>query len=342
MPLPVAAAAIDFMFSYAADEDRIEVGFFGGEALLEFDLLKASTALIESHPGCVRKKVSLAVVTNGTIFSDEIADFLVEHNVGFCLSCDGPPEVQDVHRRFISGAGTSNFVERTINEATRRFRCILVNAVYRPETVQYLPEVVRYFASLNLKRIYLNPDFTAPWTEADAQKLAAVYDEVAGQYIDFYLRKDPHYISLIDGKIAVILRGGYQQGERCGMGRREMAFTPDGSIYSCERLIGAPGSDKHRIGNLRSGLDFSRQACCISSGPPVNAECLDCGCKEYCMNWCGCSNFFMTGLYNRVGPFLCASEKASIRAAFRAFTVLENRLGPTFMEHIAGSGYVQT
>ncbi len=342
MPLSVAGAAVNFIFSYAAGEDHIDIGLFGGEPLLEFDLLKAVTALIEGHPGFSRQRVSLAVVTNGTLFSEEIADFLAEHNIGFCLSCDGPPKVQNAHRCFISGSATSSIVERTISEAMRRFRCVLVNAVYRPDTIESLPEVVRYFASLNLKRIYLNPDFTAPWTQDDARKLAGIYDKVASLYIDFHLQDNPRFVSLIDGKITVLLRGGYQPGERCSMGRREMAFTPEGSIYSCERLIGASGSDRHRIGHLATGLDFSGQKCCMSSGPPVNAECLDCGFKDYCINWCGCSNFFMTGLYNRVGPFLCASEKAAIQAAFRAFTLLEERLGPTFVEHVAGSCYIQT
>ena len=54
------------------------------------------------------------------------------------------------------------------------------------------------------------------------------------------------------------------------------------------------------------------------------------------MNWCGCSNYFMTGYYNRVGPFLCASEKAAIQAASRVVEVLERSLGPTFVHHLTG------
>ena len=55
------------------------------------------------------------------------------------------------------------------------------------------------------------------------------------------------------------------------------------------------------------------------------------------MNWCGCSNYFMTGYYNRVGPFLCASEKAAIAVAVKAFSTLEERLGPTFAHHVSGT-----
>jgi uncharacterized protein len=74
----------------------------------------------------------------------------------------------------------------------------------------------------------------------------------------------------------------------------------------------------------------------MEDGQRLNDECLSCGISEYCMNWCGCSNYFSSGYYNRVGPFLCASEKASIQVSFDVFKSLEKTMGATFVDHLGG------
>jgi uncharacterized protein len=336
MSLETARDAVDFIFRQAAGMDQLEIGFFGGEPLLEFELIRDVTPFIKSQPGFDRHRVGLTVVTNGTIFSDAIAEFLIAHDIRFCLSCDGPPHVQDAFRKSAAGEPSSDRVEATIRSALKSLPALLVNSVYRPETLESLPETIAYLSGLGLRQLYFNPDFSAPWTPADLARLPAIYEEVAERYMELYLRGDPHFISLIDNKIAVIIRGGYQLPERCSMGRREMAFTPDRRIYPCERLIGAPEDDGHCIGSLDRGIDLSGLSCRHAGREAINPECLTCGLQEYCMTWCGCSNYFMTGQYNRVGPFLCASERAAIQAAFRAFTTLENTLGPTFVHHLIG------
>jgi len=336
MSLATARKVVDYIFRHAVGKERLEVGFFGGEPLLEFGLMQAITELIEGHPAYQKERVNLTVVTNGTLFSEAIARFLIEHNVRYCLSCDGPPHVQDAFRRSAEGEPSSARVEATLRAALPVFPEMVVNSVYRPETMESLPDTIDYLAGLGLRALYLNPDFSAPWTLADVAKLPHIYGRVAERYMALYLKGDPHFISLIDGKIAVVLRGGYHPLERCGMGVREMAFTPDGSIYPCERLIDGAASNGHCIGHVEQGVDMSRMACRQAPRHPLNPECLACSFKEYCMNWCGCSNHFMTGYYNRVGPFLCASEKAAIAVAVKVFCTLEERLGPTFIHHVSG------
>jgi uncharacterized protein len=183
---------------------------------------------------------------------------------------------------------------------------------------------------------YLNPDFTAHWTGVALDRLAAHYAEVADLYVEYYRRGDPHFISLLDGKIAVLLRGGYSPLERCRMGRGEFAFTPEGRIYPCERLVG-DGTDGHCLGSLEEGIHIERMLCRQAPGESRNRECTSCGLRPYCMNWCGCSNYFTSGFYNRVSPFLCASEKASIKVAFDVFRTLEEEQGGDFYEQLAGS-----
>jgi uncharacterized protein len=337
MPLPIAKTVVDFAFNNTPPEERIDIGFFGGEPLLEFGLVEAITHMIEDHVSFDNDRVELDVVTNGTIFSDEIASFLREHRIGFCLSCDGPPFVQDVFRCFPNGKGSSYVVEKTIRRATEVLPSILVNGVYHPYTFQYLPQVVEYFSSLGLRLIYLTPDFSARWSQEHADLLPEIYGRVAERYVNYYLSRKPHFISLIDSKIALILRGGYQPLERCRMGKGEFAFAPSGNIYPCERLIGSDTGGGHCIGNINDRLNLAQLSCKAAPDGNINTECLACGLKDYCMNWCGCSNYFSTGDYNRVGPFLCATERTAIQIAFNILQSLENELGPTFIDHISGT-----
>ncbi|HUU83760.1 MAG TPA: radical SAM protein [Phycisphaerae bacterium] len=335
MSRSVAGKAVDFAFANTPQEERIAIGFFGGEPLLEFELLEAVTDLIENNPGYEQARVELSLVTNGTIFSDEIAEFLRARNIGFGISCDGPPFVQDLHRRFPDGSPTSAVVQDTIRRALQAFSYPTVNAVYDPRTLPHLPETVDYFTSLGLRHIYLSPDLSAPWTAQDAARLPDLYRQVADRYVSHYLQRDPRFISLIDSKITVILRGGYQPLERCRMGTGEFAFAPDGWVYPCERLI-ASGRNGHCIGNIEEGLQTDLRRCHLAPGGELNPECRSCGLSGYCMNWCGCSNFFSTGYYNRVGPFMCASEKAAIHAAFDVLQRLGESCGSAFADHVAG------
>ena len=341
MPIEVADKIIEFAYHNTPPSEKIDVGFFGGEPLLEFELLKEIIYHFKAHRNFDKDRVLFTVVTNGTIFSPAIADFIEEHEIGFGVSCDGPPAIHDLNRRFINGKGSSAIVEQTIQQALKAFSGVMVNAVYAPQTLRYLPATVEYFSSLGVRQIYLNPDFTANWTQEAIEQLPEVYRAIGELYIQYCRQNSPHFISLIDSKIAVILRQGYHPLERCRMGCGEFAFSPEGNIYPCERLVG-DGSNGHCIGDVYNGIQLEKLQCRRLAGDSLNPECSNCGLKDYCMNWCGCSNYFSSGYYNRVSPFLCASERAAIEAAFNVFQTLEKEKGNLFFEHLGGAPLVNS
>lgn len=334
-----ACAVVDFMFEGASGDEIIDIGFFGGEPLLRFGLIKSITSMIKSHRLYDPDRLFLSVITNGTVFSDEIAEYLTAQGIEIGISCDGPPSVQDRFRRFPDGSASSAVVEETIKQVVGTFPGVLVNAVYTPATLACLPETVEYLVSLGLKRIHLNADYSAAWTKEHIDVLRDAYAAVAQRYSDYYRMGKPVYIDIIDNKITVMLRGGYQPAERCSMGKGEFAFAPSGNIYPCERLVGADDSSVHCIGNVADGVDPGRMACRVNVDSDVNAECTECGIRDYCRNWCGCSNYFSSGYYNRVGPFLCAAEQAAVKVAFGVFEELEKELGGVFVEHLSGRPY---
>ncbi len=335
MPLSTAKKILNFIFKTTPKSEKIDIGFFGGEPLLEFDLIKEITKTIQNHKSFDPDRVLIQVVTNGTIFSNEIANFLMENTVTLGISCDGPPFVHDAFRHFPDGSRSSSIVEKNIKQALQIFPFIPVNAVYSPENVQFLPDVVDYLSSVGVKNIHLNPNISANWTKKEAEMLPHIYNSIGKKYMDFYRQGKPRYISLIDSKIVVILRGGYKPLERCRMGTGEFAFAPSGNIYPCERFIGSDDGNTHCIGNIHEGF-IPKKICEASSNVAINLECQTCGLREYCMNWCGCTNYFSTRVYNKVGPFICASEKAAIHAAFQIIQGMRDE-GLNFSDHLAGT-----
>ena len=121
------------------------------------------------------------------------------------------------------------------------------------------------------------------------------------------------------------------------MGKGEFAFAPSGNIYPCERLIGSDDGINHSIGNIYTGLNYINMICHKIGDQEYNTECTSCSLQQYCMNWCGCTNFFTSGFYNRVSPFFCFLERTSIETAFNTYKVLEGKFGSFFMDHIAGN-----
>jgi uncharacterized protein len=331
----VADTVIDFAFSHTPPEEDIDIGFFGGEPLLEFPHLTEIVRKVQARPAFDPCRVKFGMATNGTLLTPEILDFLRENQVLPTISCDGPPAVHDRFRRSSDGFSTSARVERGIRLALERLEHVPVNAVYRPETFESLPETIDYFASLGVREIYLNPDLSARWTREDAEKIPAVFESLGQRFKQSYRDGHPLYISLIDVKITVLLRGGYQPSEHCHMGEREFAFTASGRVLPCERLAAAD-PEEHSIGTANGMVQISPLRNHFAPGPPVQAVCASCSLADYCANWCGCSNYFMSGYYNRVSPFFCASERASIELALDSFRTLEAELGPTFVEHLGG------
>lgn len=342
MKLEVARKIIDFAFENTPASEDINIGLFGGEPLIEFALIKQIVELIESHPLFDAQRVQLMAVSNGTLFTNEIADYFNVHNIALGISCDGPPAIHDRFRKYANGKGSSNAVEKGIRKAVETLETPLVNAVYHPDTFRQLPTVVKYFSRLGLRNIYLNADYSAYWSQNDIVDIASVFSEIADLYVDYYRREDPHFISLIDSKIALILRNGYQENERCRMGKGEFAFTAEGRVYPCERLIGNGTGPAHCIGEVAHDMNIMPLNLPTGVSEKRNSECETCSLCDYCMNTCGCSNFFSTGSYNKVSAFQCASEKAAISASFRAFGAVETAIGPVFSEHLHGQPALNT
>lgn len=324
MSFAIGQKIVDFAMGITPAEQKIEFCFFGGEPLLCFDLMKEIIGYIREEEKQARNLIRLSVTTNGTLLTRSVLDFLKNEDVDFCISIDGPAHVHDINRCYKDGHGSFAEVARKLREAIKHLDYVQVNAVYSPETIDFLVESVSFLSQLGVPVIHLNPDICASWAKDTHPKLREMYMNVANYYIQRYQHGQEIAVNLIDSKIILFLKGGYAAGDMCGMGETEWGFAPSGNIYPCERFIGEDDDSSVCLGNIDTGLDSVRRCSLLKLRGNRNEECKTCGFKMYCMNWCGCTNYYMTGHTDLAGPMLCASEKAAIQAAEHVLIALKD------------------
>jgi len=331
MSFATAQKIVDFAMDITPMGQSIQLGFFGGEPLVRFDLMKEIIGYIREKERRERRPVRLSLTCNGILLTRSILDFLGEESVDLCISIDGPAHVHNLNRCYKDGRGTFDDVVRNLRLAIERLGTVQVNAVYSPDTIDSLLESVSFFTQLGVSVIHLNPDICASWGEDTCSKFQEIYMQIGDRYIQSYQRGREIAVNLIDSKIIVFLKGGYEFADKCGMGETEWGFAPSGNIYPCERLIGEDNDSSLCLGNIHTGLDVARRCSLLRQRGNHNEACKTCDLQKYCMNWCGCTNYYMTGHTDLAGPMICESEKAAIRAARHVLITLKNN--DLFLDH---------
>ena len=323
---------VDFALAQPGNGQPVQINFFGGEPFLRLDLMREVAGYTLQRAAQKGRDVTLGVTTNGTLLDDDALAFLTDYNVDLCISLDGPARIHDLQRVYPDGSGTFKDVVDNLNKALAVLPSVQVNAVFGPATLSRLPDVMDFFIDLNVPAVHLNPDIMTPWDAAACQAMGPALEQVADRYIACYQNGRELAVNLIDGKAILFLKGGYEPEDCCGMGEREFGFAPSGNIYACERFIGQDDDPSFRLGNIHTGVDLKRRCRIASMRGNRTLACTTCNLAPYCMNWCGCTNYHMTGISNQAGPALCAGERAAIGAARRVFmTLAEDDL---FVDHL--------
>lgn len=330
----IARQSVDFAFSITPQKETLEFSFFGGEPLLCPDLLRQTTTSIKNRAVSHNGPIRLSMTSNGTLLDDRMIDFLAKNEIDLCVSLDGPESVHNINRRHPDNRGSYQSVMRGLSLALKTLPMVQVNAVYSPETIQQMPETLNFFLSENVPVVHFNPNITAQWSPADLEKIPQIYDNLAETYLAAFRNNNPIAVNVIDSKMVLFLKGGYGNQDQCGMGESEMAVAPSGNIYPCERFVGDDSQSDFVIGHVSQGFTVAKRCQIVENRGNCNTACQQCDISNYCMKWCGCTNYNMTGHTNRTGPMLCVSERAAVRAAHRVFTTLAGENNETFFKHL--------
>jgi uncharacterized protein len=308
MPHEVGRRSIDRAIASLEDGGLLELGFFGGEPLIEAELIESLIAYARAGAGAREIGLVLSLTTNGTLTTPAAWRVMTTADLQLAISFDGRPIEHDRHRLTVHGEGSSAVVLATIARLLRAGRSPTVITVVRPDTVDGLAEGLRFLRSVGVERVEPSLDLWTGWTKDDVARLVKSIARCAEVWRDGL----PVFsVGWFDEK-AVHLSGIEQgQSARCGFGAGEIAVAPSGNLYPCERLIAEdhPDHPMRLPGHALDGADFLNAV----SGPGRSDEgCDACALASFCSTVCRCSNYVRTGDVRHPDGLLCVWNQACI------------------------------
>ncbi len=343
MSWETARQAVDFCLGHALNRAALtgrppeaQLGYFGGEPLLEWELLRRSAEYAIAECARLGIKLRRTVTTNMTLLDSEKAAWLREHGFYLGLSLDGNAAMHDALRRFPDGRGSHAACAGALAHYRGPDAGAEVITVVDPRNVAHLAESVEWLMAEDIRSLSLNPNFYVEWPEAALEQWRAAYERVGDLYADGYRKGVPVRINVFDGKIRVRLKEGYAACDKCGFGENEIAVAPSGNIYPCERIVGDDTDAALCIGNVFGGFDKARRAKVTACRGNTVAECAECPVRDRCMNWCSCINYATTGAINKVAGIVCFHERMTIAAADRVAAALFAEKNPAFLAKFYG------
>lgn len=318
VPAAVGRKAIERALRSIHEHGTLELGFFGGEPLVEAELILELVDFARAEAACRNVELVLSMTTNGTLDSLAAWRVMLLPEMQLAVSHDGLPSMHDRHRRTVDGQPTSRLVERTIARLLDEGQHCRVVMVVRPDNVESLAPGMEYLDERGVRRFDPSLELWTVWTRADGERLRQAIGEAA----DFWAERLPECsVSWFDAKAARLASVPMRETARCGFGVAEIVVTPAGNLYPCERLVGAdePDNPMRLSGKALEGEDFLA----YQPAPEKSAlECSQCALQSLCGTSCRCSNYVRTGDVARPDGLLCLWDQACYRETIRA---LESR-----------------
>jgi uncharacterized protein len=311
--------AIDRALASVEPGGVLELGFFGGEPLLDAGLVDrlADYAVGSARTEGIRTVLSLT--TNGTMSTSDAWRVMMRPDLHLAISHDGLPDVHNEHRRYGDGCGTSARVLRTVHRLIGAGKEFSVVMVVRPDTVAYLPAGIEFLHALGVRRVEPSLDLWTPWSRED---LTVLEDAIAAAAAIWRDALPDLGVTWFDEKAAAMAHVQLEETARCRFGNGQVAVSPSGHLYPCERLIGqdTPANPARLRGHVAWGDDFlSLDAPC----PTACEACETCRVQSVCNTTCPCSNYVRTGDPGRPDGLLCLFNRACARETARVLLALD-------------------
>jgi uncharacterized protein len=343
MPRETARKGLDMAFApnrLGEAPREIQISYFGGEPMLEFELLIDVAREAHARAQAAGVKLVQTVTTNGTLLDEAKIRALYELDVYVALSIDGVREAHDRNRPRMGGGSSFEAVERGLELLVAAGRSFETISVVTPATAEMLGESVAWLFAKGVPRVSLNPCYEAAWDDDALARWEHGMRGAADAMAACMRAGRTVSVSTFDNKILAALKGGLAQEDRCKLGDGFAAVSPDGWLYGCERLVAEDDDASLRIGHVDTGLDWKAVTC---SRPDVgedkhaiNAECDTCTERFRCAASCACSNRAETGNMQVAGGVQCWHEQTTARVADEMAEGLFAELNPVFLKWFYG------
>lgn len=308
MPFEVGRRALDFLVEHSGKRHNLEVDFFGGEPLMNFDVVKALVAYARGIEKETGKHFRFTLTTNGVLIDDEVIDFANREMSNVVLSLDGRREIHDRVRVDLAGNGSWDRIVPKFQKlvAARGGKNYYMRGTFTHANPDFLKDIETMldlgFTELSMEPVVCAADDSAALTEADLPVVLEQYEKLA----ELMLRRDRegkpftfyHYMLDLEGGPCV-----YKRISGCGSGTEYMAVTPWGDLYPCHQFV---GEEAFRLGNIWDGVtNMAVQKEFASCNLYARAECRDCWAKLYCSGGCAANAYHSTGTVTGVYRYGC-------------------------------------
>ncbi len=309
--------AIDFLLENSGDRPNLELDFFGGEPLMNFDTVKKIVEYARSREDEYGKKFRFTITTNGLLLDDDKIDFINREMSNVVLSIDGRKEINDYFRVRVDGSGCYDKILPAFKKlvAGRGDKEYYVRGTFTNRNTDFSEDVFSLynegFDQISVEPVVGDSDEFA-LTEKDLPAVFKEYENLANRILENEKNGGKfnffHFmIDLDQGPCAIKrLRG-------CGCGNDYIAVTPDGDIYPCHQFVGI---DEYKMGNIDEGTfnqdmkaDFAKAH--VYSKP----ECKRCWAKFYCSGGCNANNYQYMGDIRTAHKLSCQLEKKRLECA---------------------------
>ncbi|MBQ2153578.1 MAG: thioether cross-link-forming SCIFF peptide maturase [Oscillospiraceae bacterium] len=318
MSFEVGKRALDFLVEHSGARRNLEVDYFGGEPLMNFQVVKDLTAYARSIEQAAGKHFRFTLTTNGMLIDDDVIDFANRECYNVVLSLDGRREIHDRFRVDYAGNGSWDRIVPKFQKLVRARgdRGYYMRGTFTHANPDFLKDIKTMldlgFTQLSMEPVVCAPDDPSALTEEDKPIVMEQYEKLADLMLERRRAGKPftfyHYmIDLRDGPCI------YKRISGCGSGTEYMAVTPWGDLYPCHQFV---GEEKFRLGDVWHGVtnpavrdEFA--ACNVYA----RSECRDCWARLYCSGGCAANAYHATGKITGTYAYGCDLFKKRMECA---------------------------
>lgn len=318
MSFEVGKAALDFLIQNSGTRTNLEVDFFGGEPLLNFEVVKKIVAYGREQEKKFHKNFRFTLTTNGVLLDDEVMEFANREMSNVVLSLDGRKEVHDRFRTYRNGKGSYDVILPKFKKMAdlRGQKNYYIRGTYTHFNTDFSNDIL-HLADLGFKEISIEPVVAPPTepyalTEEDVPKLCEQYEILAAEMLKrqrkgsgftFY-----HYMIDLDKGPCIVKRLS-----GCGVGTEYLAVTPTGELYPCHQFV---GDKKFLLGNVFDGITNIElrdqfKLCNVYA----KKDCADCFAHLYCGGGCAANSYHASGDINGTYKIGCDLHRKRIECA---------------------------
>jgi len=304
MPLDIGKKAIDFLLTNSGSRKNLEVDFFGGEPLLNFDVVKEIVTYAREKEKPLGKNIRFTITTNGLLLDDEKTAYIQQNMHNVVLSLDGRKIVNDKMRKTINGESSYDIIMPKYKKfMATDFDKYYVRGTFTKENIDFCDDVM-HLAELGFKNISIEPvvspeSVTFSIQEEDIDTICTEYEKLATTMLD--ANQDFNFFHFM-----IDLEGGPCATKRmvgCGAGTEYLAVTPTGELFPCHQFV---SDDSFKIGDVENGITNDELHEKFANINIYTKEaCKTCWGKFYCSGGCAANGYTEAGGLNEVYDIGC-------------------------------------